>query len=162
MAPRSQPVTRGLAGLTAANAGEQWNAAASGTLGAWSFGFGQSPRPASITTTTVPADDQHDIDHCTRFTAVNIPCGTLLPGQRTDTTPQVGTTSSDIQLTAGDTADSITGNITLPTTLTVGGNTLNLMWSVHHDPRGDHTPTRSPSAAGSSSSMPVTAPPAAG
>ena len=65
---------------------------------------------------------------------LNIPCGALLPGQRADTTPQVGTTGSDIQLTAGDTADSITGNITLPATLTVGENSLGLMWSVHHDP----------------------------
>ena len=35
-------VTR-VADLTAANAGDEWNAAASGTLGAWSFGFGQPP-----------------------------------------------------------------------------------------------------------------------
>ena len=106
--------------------------------------------------------DSNDIDYCARFTAVDIPCGALLPGQRADTTPQVGTTSSDIQLTTGDTADSITGNITLPATLTVGENSLDLMWSVHHDPETTTTPTRSPSAAGSLSSMPVIAPPAVG
>ena len=115
--------------LTAANAGDEWNAATSRTLGAWSFGFGQSP--ALVYNDYDGADGT---DYCLLFAAFHIQCGTLIPGQRTDTTPQIGTTTSDIQLADGDTADSITGNVTLPATLTVGENSLNLMWSVHHDP----------------------------
>ena len=78
--------------------------------------------------------DSNDIDYCTLFTAVNIPCGTLLPGQRTATTPQFGIGTGDIQLAEGDIADGVTANILLPSTLTVGDDTLDLMWSLHHDP----------------------------
>ena len=118
------------AALTLGTTGEVWNAAASVTLGAWDFGdVNQSPALVYN-----DYDGTGGTDYCALFAMANIQCGTLLPGQRADTTPQIGTTSSDIQLTAGDTADSINGNVTLPATLTVGENSLNLMWSVHHDP----------------------------
>ena len=69
-----------------------------------SFGFGNQP-PALRYNDYDGTPDDDDIDYCARFTAANIPCGTLLPGQRTDTTPQPGTIGEDdIQLTAGDTA----------------------------------------------------------
>ena len=114
--------------LTAANAGDQWNAAASGTLGAWDLGDSNQP-PALLYSDY----DGSDID-CARFAVLNIQCGTLIPGQRTATTPQPGTTASDIRFTDGDLADGVTASVLLPTTLTVGDNTLDLMWSVHHDP----------------------------
>ena len=89
----------------------------------------QQPAPALLYSDY----DGSDID-CARFAVLNIQCGTLIPGQRTATTPQPGITASDIRLTGGDLADGVTASVLLPTTLTVSGNTLNLMWSIHHDP----------------------------
>ena len=117
----------------------QWNAATSGTLGAWDFGDSNQ----------LPAlrYDDYDgtgtgTDYCGStaglfITARNPGCGVLLPGQRTATTPQIGTTPSDIRLTEGDTLDRITANVTLPARSVANGNTVNLMWSVHRDPEAN-------------------------
>ena len=78
-------------------------------------------------------DTDAGTDYCALFTA-HTACGTLLPGQRATTTPQFGMETLDIQLTAGDTANSVTANILLPATLVVGDATQDLMWRVLHDP----------------------------
>ena len=118
---RSQTTTAtSAATLTLANAGAAWNFLSRGNLGAWDFGDSNQLPALRYDDYDGTSDDDDNIDHCALFTAVNIPCGTLLPGQRTDTTPQVGTTSSDIQLAEGDIADGVTANILLPSTLTVG------------------------------------------
>ena len=58
-------VTRA-ATLTAANAGDEWNAAASGTLGAWSFGFDSNPTAAlRYNDYDGASDDRRNIDYCT-------------------------------------------------------------------------------------------------
>ena len=136
-------LTAGAAAVDNANAGNAWNAAASGTLGAW--GFGDSNQPPALRYNDYDGDGM-GTDYCSTtdgdsdgladglFTGLGLKCGGLLPGQRRGTTPQFGTTSSDIQLTDGDTPGSVTANITLPTSIMVGGNTINLMWSVFHDP----------------------------
>ena len=120
-------VTRATA-LTLATAGNAWNDPFHDALNAWDFGDSNQP----------PALLYNDYDgsdvNCARFAVLNIQCGTLIPGQRTATTPQPGTTASDIRFTGGDLADSVTASVLLPTTLTVGDNTLDLMWSIHHDP----------------------------
>ena len=125
-------LTAGTAAVDTTHAGDEWNQAASGTLSAWDFGDANQP-PALLYNDYdgTPATD--DIDYCARFLIADIPCGSLLPGQRTTTTPRSGINTDDIQLAEGDTADSVTANILLPATFTVGENTLDLMWSLHHD-----------------------------
>ena len=119
----------GVTGLTATNAGSVWDAAASNTLDAWDFGDSNQP-PALLYNDYDGTGGANDIDYCALFAAANTPCGTLIPGQRTATTPQLGSGRGDIQLAAGDTANSITTSVLLPASITVGGTTLNLMWSV--------------------------------
>ena len=125
-------LTAGTAG-TGTQAGDEWNAAASGTLGAWSFGDANQP-PALLYNDY----DGHDngIDYCALFTAANTPCGTLIPGQREATSPQFGSAFGDIHLAEGDSVHGVTANVLLPTHITVGGTPLELVWSVHHDPAG--------------------------
>ena len=128
-------VTRASA-LTLANAGGHWNAAASGTLNAWDFGDDTQPpalRYGDYDGTSDDEDEDDNIDYCALFAAVNIQCGTLIPGQRDAHAPQIGTAPGDIRLAPGDTARHITGSVTLPTTFTVGDATHDIVWSVHHD-----------------------------
>ena len=131
IASTAAALTAGTASNGSPNAGDEWNAAASGTLGAWNFGDANQP-PALVYNDYDGTSS--GTDHCARFEAARSRCGALIPGQRAATSPQIGTTSSDIQLTSGDSVSSVTGNITLPASIMVGGNTINLMWSVHHDP----------------------------
>ena len=123
------------AGTAGANnhAGDEWNDADLGTLGAWDFSDSNQP-PAILYNDYDGTPAVDDIDYCDLFEAANTQCGTLIPGQRTATTPQFGSGATDIQLTEGDTAHSITGNITLPATFTIDGSSLGLTWSIHHDP----------------------------
>ena len=131
---RSQSTTAtSAAALTLATAGAQWSAIDSGTQGAWDFGDGNQP-PALLYNDYDGTSDANDIDYCALFAAAHAQCGTLIPGQRASTIPQFGIGEDNIQLTDGNTTSHITANILLPTTLTVGDNTLDLMWSVHHDP----------------------------
>ena len=119
-------------GLNATNAGDEWDADTSGTLGAWDFGGDNQP-PALFYSDYDGTLDTNDINYCARFARANIRCATLIPGQRTATTPQIGSGAGNIQLTDGDTARGITGNITLPA-FTVGSSNLELTWSIVHDP----------------------------
>jgi len=129
-APVANPIL-----LTATNAGSEWNAAASNALGAWNFGDNNQPPALVYNDYDGTSNAADNIDHCANFASIGIQCGTLIPNQRTTTTPQIGTTASDIQLTDGDTVESITGNINLPATFTLSnGTTLTLNWNVHHDP----------------------------
>ena len=116
------------AALTLATAGAQWNEAASRTLGAWDFGDNNQP----------PALFYNDYDDtggiCAIFESINTRCGVLIPSQRHDTSPRIGNETGDIQLADGDTDSRITANITLPASIMVGDTSLDLVWSVHHDP----------------------------
>ena len=114
------------AGLTAANVGSSWNSANDGTLGAWDFGGSAQP-PAVVFNDYDGASTGTDMLRClagyTTLTA-------LIPNQRPASSPQIGTATTDIQLNNGDTANSISGNIDLPTAF----NGENLTWSVFYDP----------------------------
>ena len=114
------------AGLTAANAGGSWNSANDGTLGAWDFGGGAQP-PAVV------FNDYDGVSTGTDYAALFAGYTTLtalIPSQRPASSPQIGTATTDIQLNDGDTANSISGNIDLPTAF----NGENLTWSVFYDP----------------------------
>ena len=116
--------------LTLANAGTEWNDADENTLGAWDFGDSSQP-PALLYN---DYDGSSGTDYCALFAAANTPCGTLIPGQRTATTPRFDSGVGNIQLTDGDTPGSVTANITLPASITVDSTAISLTWSVHHDP----------------------------
>ena len=123
--PRPTGVTSA-AGLTAANAGGSWNSASSSTLGAWDFGGGAQP-PAVV------FNDYDGAGTGTDYAALFAGYTTLtalIPNQRPASSPQIGTATTDIQLNDGDTANSISGNIDLPTAF----NGENLTWSVFYDP----------------------------
>ena len=114
------------AGLTAANVGSSWNSANDGTLGAWDFGGGAQP-PAVV------FNDYDGVSTGTDYAALFAGYTTLtalIPNQRPTSSPQIGTATTDIQLNDGDTANSISGNIDLPTAF----NGENLTWSVFYDP----------------------------
>ena len=114
------------AGLTAANVGSSWNSANDGTLGAWDFGGGAQP-PALV------FNDYDGAGTGTDYAALFAGYTTLtalIPNQRPASSPQIGTATTDIQLNDGDTANSISGNIDLPTAF----NGDNLTWSVFYDP----------------------------
>ena len=114
------------AGLTAANVGSSWNSANDGTLGAWDFGGGAQP-PAVV------FNDYDGASTGTDYAALFAGYTTLtalIPNQRPASSPQIGTATTDIQLNDGDTANSISGNIDLPTAF----NGENLTWSVFYDP----------------------------
>ena len=123
--PRPTGVTSA-AGLTAANVGSSWNSANDGTLGAWDFGGGAQP-PAVV------FNDYDGVSTGTDYAALFAGYTTLtalIPSQRPASSPQIGTATTDIQLNDGDTANSISGNIDLPTAF----NGENLTWSVFYDP----------------------------
>ena len=123
--PRPTGVTSA-AGLTAANVGSSWNSANDGTLGAWDFGGGAQP-PALV------FNDYDGVSTGTDYAALFAGYTTLtalIPNQRPASSPQIGTATTDIQLNDGDTANSISGNIDLPTAF----NGENLTWSVFYDP----------------------------
>ena len=123
--PRPTGVTSA-AGLTAANVGSSWNSASSSTLGAWDFGGGAQP-PAVV------FNDYDGVSTGTDYAALFAGYTTLtalIPNQRPASSPQIGTATTDIQLNDGDTANSISGNIDLPTAF----NGENLTWSVFYDP----------------------------
>ena len=112
--------------LTAANVGSSWNSANDGTLGAWDFGGGAQP-PALV------FNDYDGVSTGTDYAALFAGYTTLtalIPNQRPASSPQIGTATTDIQLNDGDTANSISGNIDLPTAF----NGENLTWSVFYDP----------------------------
>ena len=114
------------AGLTATNVGSSWNSANDGTLGAWDFGGGAQP-PALV------FNDYDGASTGTDYAALFAGYTTLtalIPNQRPASSPQIGTATTDIQLNDGDTANSISGNIDLPTAF----NGENLTWSVFYDP----------------------------
>ena len=114
------------AGLTAANVGSSWNSANDGTLGAWDFGGGAQP-PAVV------FNDYDGAGTGTDYAALFAGYTTLtalIPNQRPASSPQIGTATTDIQLNDGDTANSISGNIDLPTAF----NGENLTWSIFYDP----------------------------
>ena len=114
------------AGLTAANVSSSWNSANDGTLGAWDFGGGAQP-PAVV------FNDYDGAGTGTDYAALFAGYTTLtalVPNQRPASSPQIGTATTDIQLNDGDTANSISGNIDLPTAF----NGENLTWSVFYDP----------------------------
>ena len=114
------------AGLTAANVGSSWNSANDGTLGAWDFGGSAQP-PAVV------FNDYDGVSIGTDYAALFAGYTTLtalIPNQRPASSPQIGTATTDIQLNDGDTANSISGNIDLPTAF----NGENLTWSVFYDP----------------------------
>ena len=114
------------AGLTAANVGSSWNSANDGTLGAWDFGGGAQP-PALV------FNDYDGVSTGTDYAALFAGYTTLtalIPNQRPASSPQIGTATTDIQLNDGDTANSISGNIDLPTAF----NGDNLTWSIFYDP----------------------------
>ena len=114
------------AGLTAANVGSSWNSANDGTLGAWDFGGGAQP-PAVV------FNDYDGASTGTDYAALFAGYTTLtalIPSQRPASSPQIGTATTDIRLNGGDTANSISGNIDLPTAF----NGENLTWSVFYDP----------------------------
>ena len=112
--------------LTAANVGSSWNSANDGTLGAWDFGGGAQP-PAVV------FNDYDGVSTGTDYAALFAGYTTLtalIPSQRPASSPQIGTATTDIQLNDGDTANSISGNIDLPTAF----NGENLTWSIFYDP----------------------------
>ena len=112
--------------LTAANVGSSWNSASSSTLGAWDFGGSAQP-PALV------FNDYDGAGTGTDYAALFAGYTTLtalIPNQRPASSPQIGTATTDIQLNDGDTANSISGNIDLPTAF----NGENLTWSVFYDP----------------------------
>ena len=114
------------ADLTAANAGGSWNSANDGTLGAWDFGGSAQP-PAVV------FNDYDGASTGTDYAALFAGYTTLtalISSQRPASSPQIGTATTDIQLNDGDTANSISGNIDLPTAF----NGENLTWSVFYDP----------------------------
>ena len=114
------------AGLTAANVGSSWNSASSSTLGAWDFGGSAQP-PAVV------FNDYDGAGTGTDYAALFAGYTTLtalISSQRPASSPQIGTATTDIQLNDGDTANSISGNIDLPTAF----NGENLTWSVFYDP----------------------------
>ena len=114
------------ADLTAANVGSSWNSANDGTLGAWDFGGSAQP-PAVV------FNDYDGVSTGTDYAALFAGYTTLtalIPNQRPASSPQIGTATTDIQLNDGDTANSISGNIDLPTAF----NGENLTWSVFYDP----------------------------
>ena len=114
------------ADLTAANVGSSWNSASSSTLGAWDFGGSAQP-PAVV------FNDYDGVSTGTDYAALFAGYTTLtalIPSQRPASSPQIGTATTDIQLNDGDTANSISGNIDLPTAF----NGENLTWSVFYDP----------------------------
>ena len=114
------------AGLMAANVGSSWNSASSSTLGAWDFGGSAQP-PAVV------FNDYDGASTGTDYAALFAGYTTLtalIPNQRPASSPQIGTATTDIQLNDGDTANSISGNIDLPTAF----NGENLTWSVFYDP----------------------------
>ena len=114
------------AGLTAANVGSSWNSANDGTLGAWDFGGGAQP-PALV------FNDYDGVSTGTDYAALFAGYTTLtalIPNQRPASSPQIGTATTDIRLNGGDTANSISGNIDLPTAF----NGENLTWSIFYDP----------------------------
>ena len=114
------------ADLTAANVGSSWNSANDGTLGAWDFGGGAQP-PAVV------FNDYDGVSTGTDYAALFAGYTTLtalIPNQRPASSPQIGTATTDIQLNDGDTANSISGNIDLPTAF----NGENLTWSIFYDP----------------------------
>ena len=114
-------------GLTAENVrSSAWNSASSGTLNAWDFGDN----------TQLPALVFNDYDGASTGTDYSVlfagltTLTALIPNQRLETSPQIGTATTDIQLSSGDTANRISGNIQLPATF----NGENLTWSVFYDP----------------------------
>ena len=114
------------ADLTAANVGSSWNSANDGTLGAWDFGGSAQP-PAVV------FNDYDGVSTGTDYAALFAGYTTLtalIPNQRPASSPQIGTATTDIRLNGGDTANSISGNIDLPTAF----NGENLTWSVFYDP----------------------------
>ncbi len=117
--------------LTAENAGNSWNSASSGTLGAWDFG--DSSQPPALVFNDYDGDSA-GTDYAALFGKVT-KLGALLPNQRLETSPQIGTATTDIQLNSGDTANRISGNIQLPATF----NGKNLTWSVFYDPAPSST-----------------------
>ena len=119
------------AGLTAANVGSSWNSANDGTLGAWDFG--DSSQPPALVFNDYDGDST-GTDYAALFGKVT-KLGALLPNQRLETSPQIGTATTDIQLSSGDTANRISGNIQLPATF----NGENLTWSVFYDPAPSST-----------------------
>ena len=133
------------AGLTAANVGSSWNSASSSTLGAWDFGGSAQP-PAVV------FNDYDGVSIGTDYAALFAGYTTLtalIPNQRPASSPQIGTATTDIQLNDGDTANSISGNIDLPTAF----NGENLTWSVFYDP----APTDSQVSADNNNSVQVNA-----
>ena len=133
------------AGLTAANVGSSWNSTNDGTLGAWDFGGGAQP-PAVV------FNDYDGASTGTDYAALFAGYTTLtalIPSQRPASSPQIGTATTDIQLNDGDTANSISGNIDLPTAF----NGENLTWSVFYDP----APTVSQVSADNNNSVQVNA-----
>ena len=131
-ATRAAALTAGTAGANT-NAGVEWDQDTSGTLGAWELRRCQ-PSPPALRYSDY--DGTGGTDYCALFAVANIPCdrGILLPGQRATTTPQFGIETGDIQFARGDTAVGITANILLPASLALDGASLDLTWSVHHDP----------------------------
>ena len=122
------------AALTLATAHSAWNQPSSSTQGVWDFGDANQ-LPALVYN---EYDGDGGTDYCAIFTAASLPCGSLLPGQRQDTSPQIGSATGDIQLGSGDSQRSITKNVTLPASVMVGSTTVttvNLTWSVFHDPQ---------------------------
>ena len=119
------------AALTQGNAGGQWNTRTGDSLNIWAFG--DSNQPPALRYNDYDGNGS-GFDYCASFTTANTRCGALIPGQRSTTTPQFGSGAGAIQLTDGDTPRSVTGSITLPASIMVGGNTINLTWSVFHDP----------------------------
>ena len=133
------------AGLTAANVGSSWNSASSSTLGAWDFGGSAQP-PAVVFNDYDGAGT--GTDYAALFAGYTT-LTTLIPNQRPASSPQIGTATTDIQLNDGDTANSISGNIDLPTAF----NGDNLTWSVFYDP----APTNSQVSVDNTNSVQVNA-----
>ena len=117
--------------LNSINAGDAWNQPSSSTQGVWDFGDANQ-LPALVYN---EYDGAGGTDYCAIFMAASLPCGSLLPGQRQDTSPQIGSATGDIKLGSGDSQRSITKNVTLPASVMVDSTTVNLTWSVFHDPQ---------------------------
>jgi len=119
----SPPASATAISLTRAAAGDEWGVAL--------WDFGESLPPALF---YADYDGDGGTDYCAQFAAADIVCNSLLAGQRIDSTPQIGTAAGDIRLAPGDAVNRITANVNLPATLDLGGNSINLQWSVHNDP----------------------------